>query len=166
MVVLSPQLWFWCLDMIELFLWYGCTKGPVFFQQGPLSHILTITNAWYGTNQIWTCAEPLFRLLQWSCTRRSRVGISNFSLHIESGFICQQKKLFWISSFRNLVKDWVFLAFTGPKRVLEIILAWWVLVHKTEYSFQYIFWIINHLVMKLGQYRDIAMGNIFGNYFS
>ena len=152
-------------DWIVFVVWLH--KRPCFFSNRDHCHI-------FSQSQMPDMAQPKFELvqnlssgfLQWSCTRRSWVGICNFSLHIESGFICQQKKLFWISSFRNLVKDWVLLAFTGPKRVLEIILAWWVLAHKTEYSFQYIFWIINHLVMKLDQYRDIPMGNIFGNYFS
>ena len=33
-----------------------------YFQPGPLSEILTITNLWHTASRVWTCAEPEFRL--------------------------------------------------------------------------------------------------------
>ena len=44
--------------------WYGWpTEGVyLYFQPGPLSEILTISNLQHATSRIWTCAEPEFRL--------------------------------------------------------------------------------------------------------
>ena len=36
--------------------------------------------------------------------------------------------------------------------------------HDGEYIFEYIFSMVNHLVMKLGQLLDIDMGDIFKNF--
>ena len=51
-------------DDDELLLWYGWpTKGiEPYFQQGPLSEILTIVNLRHAASRIWTCVEPEFRL--------------------------------------------------------------------------------------------------------
>ena len=51
-------------DDDELFLWYGWQMKGLYpyFQPGPLSEILTISNLQHATSRIWTCAEPEFRL--------------------------------------------------------------------------------------------------------
>ena len=51
-------------DDDELFLWYGWpTKGVYpYFQLGPLSEILTISNLRHAVSSIWTYTEPGFRL--------------------------------------------------------------------------------------------------------
>ena len=45
-------------------MWYRWpTKGvKPYFQQRPLSEILTIANHWHTASRIWTCVEPEFRL--------------------------------------------------------------------------------------------------------
>ena len=47
-----------------VFFWYGWPTKDVypFFQPGPLSEILTISNLQHAVSRIWTCAEPEFRL--------------------------------------------------------------------------------------------------------
>ena len=50
--------------MIESFLWHGWPTNNVYpyFQQGPLSEILTIMNLQHVASRVWTCIEPEFRL--------------------------------------------------------------------------------------------------------
>ena len=40
-------------------------------------------------------------------------------------------------------------------------MPWWVLANEVEISFEYIFWIVSNMVMKLGQLVDITIVNIF-----
>ena len=35
--------------------------------------------------------------------------------------------------------------------------SWLVLVYNVEHIFEYVFWIVNYLVMELGQFIDIAL---------
>ena len=52
----------------ELFLWYGWpTEGVALFTAGTIVEILTVANLRHATSRIWTCAEPEFRLYEWSC---------------------------------------------------------------------------------------------------
>ena len=51
-------------NTIELFLWYGWPRKDAkpYFQPGPLSEILTISNLRHAASRIWTCAQREFRL--------------------------------------------------------------------------------------------------------
>ena len=52
-----------CLVMMMMMMMMNWMKGiKLYFQPGPLSEILTITNLWHTASRIWTCSEPEFRL--------------------------------------------------------------------------------------------------------
>ena len=44
--------------------------------------------------------------------------------------------------------------------------AWWVQAQEPEDILKCIFWIVHHLVTKLGQLINIVMGNVFWKYFT
>ena len=56
--------WWWWWWWWIVFFWYGSpTKGvSPYFQPGPLSDILSISNLRHAASRIWTCAEATFRL--------------------------------------------------------------------------------------------------------
>ena len=43
----------------------------------------------------------------------------------------------------------------------KTVTSWWLLPYETEYIVEYTFWILNHLVVKLGQLIDKKSGEIF-----
>ena len=43
----------------------------------------------------------------------------------------------------------------------KTVTSWWLLPYETEYIVEYTFWILNHLVVKLGQLTDKKSGEIF-----
>ena len=49
--------WWWRLIVFVVWL-----TGKTYFQSGPLSEILTISNPRHAASRIWTCAEREFRL--------------------------------------------------------------------------------------------------------
>ena len=62
--------------------------------------------------------------------------------------------------------DIIFFIFKADPSTSKIVTSSWALAHKEEYLFEYIFWISNHLNIKLGQLIDIIMNNILGNIWN
>ena len=65
--------------------------------------------------------------------------------------------------FRSL--DIQILIFVTILSISKTVTSWWVMALFVECISECIYWIENHLVMKLVQLVDIAMGNIFRKYF-
>ena len=45
----------------------------------------------------------------------------------------------------------------------NFVMSWWVLSRNVEFIFEYIFRLLNHLVMKLEQWTDLVMDKVFRN---
>ena len=54
-----------------------------------------------------------------------------------------------------------FLIFQTILSTSKVVTSGWLLAYEVEYIFKYIFWTVNHLVMKIGQLKDIVTGNNF-----
>ena len=65
--------------------------------------------------------------------------------------------------FRSL--DIQILIFVTILSISKTVTSWWVMALFVECISECIYWIENHLVMKLVQLVDIAKGNIFRKYF-
>ena len=59
----------------------------------------------------------------------------------------------------------VFLFFNIPWFTKSIMMSWWVLLHGTGCSFEYIFWTATHKVAKFGQIIEINHGKNFSGIF-
>ena len=56
-----------------------------------------------------------------------------------------------------------FLLFSTITSTSKVVTSWWVLMQEVQYVFEHIFWIVNHLFMKLIQLIDTVQGNFSGN---
>ena len=56
------RTWWWWRWWIIFVIWLTDKRRLPYFQPGPLSEILTISNLRHTASRIWTCAESEFRL--------------------------------------------------------------------------------------------------------
>ena len=58
-----------------------------------------------------------------------------------------------------------FIFWTIPT-TMKVLGSWWISAEHVEYIFKNILWIVNHLVIKLGQLIDLVMGSNFRKTFA
>ena len=56
-----------------------------------------------------------------------------------------------------------FLLFSTITSTSKVVTSWWVLMQEVQYVLEHIFWIVNHLFMKLIQLIATVQGNFSGN---
>ena len=86
----------------------------------------------------------------------------NFIKIADASFKAQSKNVF--VSCKSHVPFLRYSRFYTISSTSKVVTSWCVLAHEVEYIFEFIFWIVNHLIMKLGKLPH--MGNIFKKYFA
>ena len=71
--------------------------------------------------------------------------------------VCFMEKL------RSVLEIFILVVFQTIPLTSKAVISLWVLAHKVTYIFEYIFWILHWLVMKIG---DTVMEKIFRKYFA
>ena len=62
---------------------------------------------------------------------------------------------------RSVLKCSIFHILTVPSTP-KVMTSWWLLEYELEYTFEYIFWVADNLVIKQGPIIDIVMSTVLG----
>ena len=72
-------------------------------------------------------------------------------------------RVYFMEKLRSVLEIFILVIFQTIPLTSKVVISLWVLAHKVTYIFEYIFWILHRLVMKIG---DTVMENIFRKYFA